>query len=93
MLTKNPQGLEGSIKSPEPIAGFHLAANNLVINRTNSQSGVTYTLLMSTNLTLPLSRWTPVATNVGNGRGNSPVSFTNAINPAPGQRFFLWPAK
>ena len=40
----------------------------------------------STNITLPLSNWTRVATNLFDNNGN--LSFTNAMNPNDLQSFY-----
>ena len=43
------------------LTGISLAGTNLTIIGSNGVSGVTYNVLMTTNLTLPRSQWTPVA--------------------------------
>ena len=64
-------------------------ATNLVVNGINGLSGATYYVLMSTNLTLPLTQWTPVATNVLNASGNFTITVTNTVTPSYiGQRFY-----
>ena len=37
-------------------------------------------MLMSTNLTLPKTQWTPVATNTWSADGNFSLTVTNAVN-------------
>jgi hypothetical protein len=44
---------------------------------------------MSTNLTLPLNQWTPVATNVPGGNGNFTITATNAVDPNAPQCFYI----
>jgi PKD repeat protein len=66
-----------------------LSGSNLVISGTNGQSGATYRLLTSTNLTLPLSQWTPVLTNTLVGSGNFNLTDTNAVNSGGRQTFFI----
>jgi hypothetical protein len=44
---------------------------------------------MSPNLALPLSQWTPVATNTLNAEGNFTITATNAVNPNAPQRFYI----
>ncbi len=71
------------------IASFTLSANNLVLNATNGQSGGTYYVLASTNLTLPLSQWTRLATNVLSTSGNFTTLVTNSVTPGAGQQFYI----
>jgi hypothetical protein len=71
------------------IASLSLSGANLVLNGTNGQSGGTYTVLMSTNVALPLSQWKPVATNVLSAGGDFTITATNAVSPAVPQRFFI----
>jgi hypothetical protein len=61
---------------------------NVVIHGTNGDTGATYYLLTSTNLTTPLSQWQAVATNVVS---SSTFTFigTNAITPNRGQQFYI----
>jgi hypothetical protein len=59
-----------------------------VVNGENGLSGLSYVVLMSTNLTLPASQWTPVATNVLNTSGNFTITATNAVDPNAPQRFY-----
>ena len=71
------------------IASFSLAGTNLVINAQNGMSGRTYTVLMSTNLTLPISQWTPVTTNGLASGGNFTITATNAVSSGASQQFYL----
>jgi hypothetical protein len=79
-----------TIPLPAPvIAGFNLTGTNLVFNVANSITGGVFTVLMSTNLALPLANWTALATNVAPG-GVFTFTATNAVNPAaPGQFYLL----
>jgi hypothetical protein len=43
---------------------------------------------MSTNLALPPSQWTPVATNVLKVDGNFTMIVTNSVNPHAPQGFY-----
>ncbi len=76
---------------PRPgITTFSLVTTNLVFTGTNGVAGGTYYVLGSTNVALPLSQWTPVATNVLNVSGNFTITITNAvIVNSPSQRFFI----
>ncbi len=71
------------------IASFHLAGTNLILNAVNGATGGTYAVLMSTNLALPLSQWTPVATNFSVGGSNFTVTATNAVTPGAVEQFYL----
>jgi hypothetical protein len=72
------------------ITSFNLyAGTNLVINGTNLGAG-TYYVLASTNVTLPLTNWTVMATNVLSGSGNFALTATNAVNTASvKQQFYI----
>jgi len=52
-------------------------------------SGATCYLLTSTNLALPLNRWTPVATNVLTASGGFTITATNAVVPGVPHRFYI----
>ena len=83
-------GTVGVILAPQPgIVGASLAGTNLVINATNGSGGGTYTLLMSTNVALPLSKWAPVVTNVLGASGNFSVTATNAVGSGATGQFYL----
>jgi hypothetical protein len=71
------------------IVSVSLSGTNLVLNATNGQSGGTYFVLMSTNLSLPLSQWTPVATNVLSVSGNFTITANNTVNRNVPQRFYI----
>jgi hypothetical protein len=71
------------------ITSFTLSGANLVLNAINGQSGGTYYLLMSTNLALLLSQWTPLATNVLSANGNFTITATNTVAPNVPQRFYI----
>jgi fibronectin-binding autotransporter adhesin len=79
----------GKFTNPTGITGFSLNGNNVVITATNGQAGDAYYLLMSTNLTRPLSQWTVVATNVPGNSGNYTFIGTNAITPGSHQQFYI----
>lgn len=54
-----------------------ISGGNLVFSGTNGSDGGTYYVLTSTNVNLPLSQWTPIATNSFGATGN--FSVTNNI--------------
>ncbi len=55
-----------------------VTGGNIVLSGTNGPAGATYVALMTTNVTLPLSSWTPISTNTFSGTGT--FSVTNAIS-------------
>jgi T5SS/PEP-CTERM-associated repeat protein len=62
------------------------AGTNFVFSGTNGTPGANYTVLAATNVALPLSNWTSIATRQFDASGA--FSFTNAILPGIPQRFF-----
>jgi PKD repeat protein len=70
------------------ITSVTLSGANLVLDGTNGQSGHTYIVLTSTNLSLPVSQWTPIATNVLNVSGSFTMTVTNAVSPELPHRFY-----
>jgi hypothetical protein len=79
-----------TIPLPAPvIAGFNIAGTNLVFNVANCVTGGIYAVLTTTNLSLPPTNWTTLATNVANG-GSFVLTATNAAIPnAPGYFYLL----
>jgi uncharacterized repeat protein (TIGR03803 family) len=71
------------------ILGVTLSGTNLVINGSNGQSGRTYVTLMSADLSLPLNKWTPAATNILSATGNFTFTATNAVDANAAQRFYI----
>jgi PKD repeat protein len=88
-LTLSGPGPSIVILSPPTITGISLSGTNLVINGTNGFSGITYYVLTGTNLALPRSQWTPVATNIWSANGNFNLIVTNVVNPLVPQQFYL----
>jgi hypothetical protein len=73
---------------PRPrIVGISSSGTSLVITGTNGWPNGTYHVLASTNLALPLTKWTVVVTSAFDASGN--FSFTNAIDPGAPQGFYL----
>jgi hypothetical protein len=78
-----------TIPVPAPLlTGISLAGTNLVVTVADSATGGVYLVLMSTNMSLPLTNWTVLATNVVND-GNFTFTATNAVNAAAPNRFYL----
>jgi hypothetical protein len=71
------------------ILGTSVSGTDLVITGSNGVAGGAYWVWASTNLTLPLAQWTPVATNVLGTDGGFTLTVTNAVNIACPQRFFI----
>ena len=77
---------------PPKITSFTISGANLNIAATNGVNGGTYYLLGTTNLLLPLSQWTAVATNVVTASGGTEVfSFigTNVYSVSKPYQFFI----
>ncbi|HKI69259.1 MAG TPA: hypothetical protein VKA67_06705, partial [Verrucomicrobiae bacterium] len=70
------------------ITGISLAGTNLVLNASNGQSDTTCFTLMSTNVALPFSQWTPVATNYLNADGNFTITATDAVTTKTPWEFY-----
>jgi len=66
------------------INGVTLSGGNIILSGTNGPANANYVVLTSTNVTLPYTLWTPIATNKFSGTGT--FSATNAANGSP--RFF-----
>jgi hypothetical protein len=71
------------------ITNFSLAGSNVVISGTNAQSGATYYLLSTTNVALPFSQWSTVATNVIGTANNFTFIGTNAMVPGKANQFYF----
>jgi hypothetical protein len=65
-----------------------MSGTNLVVNGTNLNGGSSfhYAVLYSTNLSLPVSQWTSLATNEFNSDGT--FTFTNPINGSQPSTFY-----
>jgi PKD repeat protein len=70
------------------MAAVQVIGTNLVLNGTNGQSGGTYYVLTTTNIALPLTQWTRLATNLMTTSGNFTITVTNTVNPAASQQFY-----
>ena len=70
------------------LSAITLSGGNVVLQGINGRAGQTYYVLMSTNLNLPLSKWTPVVTNMLSASGN--FTFTAGTGtPTATQRFYI----
>jgi hypothetical protein len=76
--------------APQPVLGCALASpTDLQFNAT-CEFGGNFCLLGSTNLTLPLSQWTPLQTNsiATRGADNYSITLTNSVTTC-GQQFYI----
>ncbi len=84
-----------SVLPPQPggvtfnLSTFSQSGANLVLTGTNAGSGATYRVLGSANIALPLSQWTPVATNALGAGGNFTITITNAVTTRTPQQFYI----
>jgi hypothetical protein len=69
------------------ISAFTLAGGEYTLRGTNGVPDGPYAILSSTNLALPLNGWTTVTSNVFDGNGV--CTFSNAVDPAAHQIFYL----
>ena len=88
-------GVNGTITvtgSSKPVLGAvdfsQLANGNLLFNASNGVPNGGFAILSSTNLTLPLSQWTSVATGTFDGSGNV-SNFSVTVNPAVPQAYYV----
>jgi hypothetical protein len=78
------------VPPPQPgIASISLSRTNLVLTGTNGLATGVYHLLTSTNLALPLSQWSSVATNSLFTNGNFTFTATNAVKPRDPCQFYI----
>ncbi|TAK92281.1 MAG: hypothetical protein EPO07_19395, partial [Verrucomicrobia bacterium] len=75
-----------SVVGPATIGSITLSGSTLVISGSNGVPLGTYYMRASTNVTVPLTNWTRIATNTFTPSGN--FSFTNIITSAFPMRFF-----
>jgi len=75
---------------PMEIAAATASGANLKIDAYNGVSNKLYRVLMSTNLFLPVSEWTPVATNTPSANGSFSVTVSNVVTTEPGQWFYVF---
>ncbi|HEY3761071.1 MAG TPA: polysaccharide lyase family protein [Verrucomicrobiae bacterium] len=73
--------------SQPQISNIQFVNGNFVISGGNGSAGRPYYILTSSNLTLPVSQWTPLLTNYFDNNGN--FAGTNAIPPGAPQSFYL----
>lgn len=78
------------IPPPQPvITNMAISGTNLVIKGTHGLATGVYQLLTATNLTLPASKWSSVATNVLYANGSFTITATNAVKPKSESQFYV----
>ncbi len=75
------------VQTPPVIGNITVANGNVVLNGSGGPTNGAYYVLSSTNVALPLSAWTRIATNQFNSAGS--FSCTNPIAPGRPQQFYL----
>jgi autotransporter-associated beta strand protein len=79
----------GAFTSTPGITSFTLNGVDVVISGTNGQAGDAYYLLASTNLSLPISQWQTVATNVLSAGGSFTFTGTNVVTTGDNHQFYI----
>jgi len=69
------------------ITNFAVSGSSLTIEGVSGTTGGQYAVLASTDVTLPVSQWTPIVTNALDSNGN--FSFTTNYNTAVPKQFFM----
>lgn len=82
------EGTVYSLAVVPAISTLGIVGTNLTLNGFNGIEGETCTTLSSTNLTLPLGLWTPLATNTLSSGGDFTITVTNGVNPAVASQFY-----
>ena len=75
------------VSAPLRLTDRAVVGTNLVMGGWGGVAGQTYYVLGSTNLAAPVIEWTRLLTNTFGPSGG--FSFTNAMDPALGQQFYL----
>ncbi len=78
------------IAPPQPrILSIALSGTNLVLNGTNGVATGVYHVLASTNLAMPLSNWSSVATNSLTANGSFTITATNAVKRNSTSQYYV----
>ena len=73
--------------NPPAVNSVVAAGDNLVLQGTGGTANWAYTVLSSTNLTLPLVQWTAAGTGFFNATGN--FAWTNSASFSAGPQFYV----
>jgi uncharacterized repeat protein (TIGR03803 family) len=84
--------ISSGVVAPPGITGMQISGANLTIDGTNPSSG-TYSLMTSTNLSLPFNEWIPITTNTFNSSGNFSITATNVVTPGLSKQFYILKAQ
>lgn len=76
-----------ALPTPPGFSSVVASGGNLITSGSNGLPFENYVVFTSTNLALPVADWTPLLTNQFDSNGN--FMFTNPINPALPQIFYL----
>jgi hypothetical protein len=71
------------------ISSLTLSGADAVLSGANVIAGHTYTVMTSTDVSLPVGLWKPVATNTFAGGGAFSLAATNAIMSGASDQFFF----
>jgi hypothetical protein len=78
------------VPAPRPIIlNTALSGTNLVLNGTNGLATGVYHLLASTNLAMPLNKWSSVSTNALSANGSFSITATNAVKRNSASQFYV----
>lgn len=69
------------------ISSLNVSGTNVMLNAVDGFAGNTWAVLESPDLTVPLAKWTPIATNTLSADGN--FSITNAFDPSAAEEFYI----
>jgi len=86
--TNRPEQIVAYVGLPVSIVDIGVAGTNLILTGINGHSGATCAVLMSSNVSLPRTQWTPLVTNVLTANGNFTLTLTNAVDRSAARRFF-----
>jgi PKD repeat protein len=70
------------------VASVSVSGRTLLLNAHNGLEGHTYSVLRSSNPSLPLNQWTSIATNVLNASGDFTFTLSNEVDPGT-RRFYI----
>jgi hypothetical protein len=73
--------------APLWLTNWALTGTRLVISGRGGVNGQSFCILGSTNVAAPVAQWKRLATNFFGASGS--FNFTNTINPAPAQQFYM----
>jgi len=76
----------GTLKLAPLFTSLRIAGSELILSGSGGTPNGAYTVLTTTNVATPMSRWVPIFTNSFDADGQ--FIFTNPINPVEGERYF-----